>query len=30
MTQILTRSLIPIFVCLLIGYVAGWMKVVNN
>ena len=30
MTQILTQSLIPIFVCLLFGYAAGWMKVVNN
>ena len=30
MTQILTRSLIPIFVCLLFGYAAGSMKVVNN
>ena len=30
MTQILTQSLIPIFVCLLLGYAAGWMKVVNN
>jgi hypothetical protein len=29
MTQILTQSLVPIFVCLLFGY-AGWMKVVNN
>ena len=26
MTQILTQSLIPIFVCLLFGYAAGWMK----
>jgi malonate transporter len=30
MTQILTQSLIPIFVGLLFGYAAGWMKVVNN
>ena len=30
MTQILTQSLIPIFVGLLFGYAAGWMKVVNT
>jgi malonate transporter len=30
MTQILTQSLIPMFVGLLLGYAAGWMQVVNN
>ena len=30
MIQILTQSLVPIFVCLLFGYVAGWRNVVSN